>query len=127
MTATNVLFPIPHAQTVSGLTTAPAVSLAHVAHVALFDSKLGIHKVSRHSHNVVIPPYTDAAHPTAWEAVFAQDSINPRNKMAPPGGFGFYIHGPETWQHKLKRRGEWQEVIMSYEVLFEDGWKWQRG
>ncbi|EKM53798.1 polysaccharide lyase family 14 protein [Phanerochaete carnosa HHB-10118-sp] len=127
MTAANVLFPIPHAQIVSGFTTAPAVSLAHVAHVALSDSNLGVHKVSRHSHDVVVPPYADSAHPAAWEAVFAQGSINPGNKTAPPGGFGFYMHGPETWRHELERCGGRQEVVMSYEVLFEDGWEWQRG
>lgn len=129
MTTTSaVLFPIPTSHILSGFTTCPTLSLPHVAHVALSDKALSVHKVSsRFTHNVVVPPHADADHSSAWEAVFAAGSIAPGNKDLPPGGFGLYVRGPSAFKDELARAGDAQEVLMSYEVLFEDGFEWQKG
>lgn len=120
------LFPVPHSHILAGFTTSPTVNLVQITHVSLDDKALGVHKVSpRFTHHIVTPPVADASHPKAWEAVFAAGSIAPGNKDLPPGGFGFYVHGPRQFREELGRHG--QEVIMSYDVLFEQGWEWRKG
>ncbi|GJF00127.1 hypothetical protein PsYK624_164060 [Phanerochaete sordida] len=127
LSLTNVLFPVPHHHILAGFTSAPTLALPHVAQVALSDAALGVHKAGRLPHAVVAPPAADAAHPAAYEAAFARGSINPGNKTAPPGGFGFYVHGPAEWRRALEHHRVQQEVVLSYEVRFEDGWEWQKG
>jgi hypothetical protein len=127
---TNALFPVPPSHIISGFTASPAINIPRIAHVTLADTALGVHKVSsRFTHHVVAPPaaHTDAAHTSAWEAVFVAGSIAPGNKDLPPGGFGFYMHGPPAFRAELAKRKDGQEVITAYEVLFEDGWEWQKG
>lgn len=129
MTTTSaVLFPVPPSHILTGFTTSSTpIQLPQITHVHLSDKELGVHKVaSRFSHAVVPPPVADAAHTHAWEAVFVQGSIAPGNKDLPPGGFGFYMRGPKAFHEQLATTGG-QEVVMSYEVLFEDGWEWQKG
>ena len=123
----NVLFPVLHTQILAGFTTCPTVSLPHITHVAFSNSELGVHRASKNPHHIVTLPQADTSHPRAWEADFAKGSINPSNKTAPPGGFGFYVHGPKAFRHELERHRERQEVVLSYEVLLEDGWGWQKG
>ncbi|TCD66231.1 hypothetical protein EIP91_001634 [Steccherinum ochraceum] len=127
------LFPLPSHLISSGFTTSPtaAADILNVALVPLLDSALGVHKVtSNTTHNVVSPPPStkpDASDPSeAWEAFFPEGSINPGNKEAPRGGFGFYLRGPPQFSQSLKSTLP-QEVIMSYVVMFEEGWMWQKG
>ena len=130
MTTTHaVLFPVPtSSHLLTGFTTSPSITLPQIAHVDLSDRALGVHKAaSRFSHHLVVPPRADDAHARAWEAVFRQGSIAPGNKDQPPGGFGFYMRGPEAFREFLSKSVVQQEVVMSYEVLFEDGWEWQKG
>ncbi|KAI0073586.1 hypothetical protein K474DRAFT_1666433 [Panus rudis PR-1116 ss-1] len=127
---TNViskLLPVPSSAIDCGFST--VLSLTHdipqVSYVPFDDHALGVHKVtSRTTHNVVKPPISDEQHTEAWEAIFHKGSINPGNKEAPPGGFGFYLRGPDEFSGKLR---ESDEVLFSYEVLFEPGWIWQKG
>ncbi|KAI0090833.1 hypothetical protein BDY19DRAFT_905074 [Irpex rosettiformis] len=153
MTATSschLLFPIDPSKILTGFTTSPTISLPNVAHVSLDDKALGVHKAwNRTIHDVVVPPpgLPPNVSPTfssnnnsnpddqgrrqeAWLAHFPAGSINPNNKSAPPGGFGFYVHGPADFHSKLKtlaaRTGGW-EVVMGYEAMFEQGWEWALG
>ncbi|KAJ3528443.1 hypothetical protein NM688_g7999 [Phlebia brevispora] len=119
----SYLFPVPPSLIVSGFTTSTAIKIQNVAHVELSDSMLGVHKVSSQTtHRVVTTPDSKKA----WEAYFPEGSINPGNKQAPAGGFGFYLRGPKAFQDILKREAP-EEVIMGYEVMFEDGWQWRKG
>lgn len=129
LSTSSNLFPVPPAHIISGFTTCPSIQIPNVAHVALQDSVLGVHKVSAHTtHKVVtdIPNNDPQTHPNAWEAIFPQGSINPGNKTSPPGGFGFYMRGPSDFSTILKTERP-AEVFMSYEVMFEEGWQWQKG
>jgi len=106
----------------------------------LSDSNLGVHKVfKKTTHTIVDAPLPNGYNPTsandtntveklqAWEAVYPKDSINPGNSHSPPGGFGFYISGPETFSAQLKGNPSPAEVIISYQVMFQEGWEWARG
>lgn len=130
-TTTQPLFPVSPSRIITGFTTSPDLSLPNVVHVALDDKALGVHKVwSRTSHDVVVPP-PSAANPEdlrheAWLAEFPSGSINPGNKTAPAGGFGFYVHGPKEFHDSLKNEKP-SEVVMAYEVMFEGGWEWALG
>lgn len=118
------LFPVPFTRILSGFTTSTTIVLPNVLRVDLTDPALGVHKITSHTtHRVVKPPGSDV---DAWEAVFPQGSINPGNKTAPLGGFGFYLHGPTAFHKELAENSP-NEVLMSYEVMFEDGWEWQKG
>ena len=119
----SFLFPVPPSRIVSGFTTSTAVHIPNVVNVELSDTVLGVHKVTGHTtHNVVT---TDDGK-QAWEAVFPEGSINPGNKEAPHGGFGFYLKGERTFESALRDQTP-DEVIMSYEVKFEEGWEWRKG
>ena len=126
MTTTSaVLFPVPASHILSGFTTCPTITLPPITHVDLSDTALGVHKAAaRFTHDVVAPPHADADHARAWEAVFAAGSIAPGNRDLPPGGFGLYMRGPRAFADALPAA---QEVLVGYEVLFEDGFEWQKG
>ncbi|OBZ65906.1 hypothetical protein A0H81_14112 [Grifola frondosa] len=83
-----------------------------IARIPLNDTALGVHKVS-----------SGTTHPVA---TFPQGSINPGNKHAPAGGLGFYLHGPNGFAKHLKDHVP-KEVLMSYDVMFEEGWDWRKG
>lgn len=127
------LFPIAHESISSGFTTSPSAA-SHIPAlflVPLQDSALGVHKVtSNTTHKVVTPPppsVSDTSNPTeAWEAFYHAGSINPGNKEAPRGGFGFYLRGPQQFSERLRLEMP-ENVIMSYAVMFEEGWMWQKG
>jgi hypothetical protein len=125
------LFPLPPPRILTGFTTNHVTSIPNVVHVALEDRALGVHKVwSKTAHNVVTPPRStdprQLPRPFAWQAEFPAGCINPGNKTAPAGGLGFYVHGPKAFHDRLKNEKP-AEVIMSYEVMFEDGWESQLG
>ena len=95
----SFLFPVPPSRIASGFTTSTAVRIPNVVNVELSDTALGVHKVTGHTtHNVVT---TDDGK-QAWEAVFPEGSINPGNKEAPHGGFGFYLKGTQTFERALR-------------------------
>ena len=127
------LFPIDPSQIITGFTTSPSVSLPHITYVALGDKTLRVHKVwNRTTHQVVTPPpptthpHDTSSRDKAWLAHFPAGSINPNNKFAPPGGFGFYVHGPKEFHERMKEEKP-REVVMGYEVMFEDGFGWVLG
>ncbi|KAI0343633.1 hypothetical protein BDW22DRAFT_1191647 [Trametopsis cervina] len=123
MTSTS-LFPVDSSRILTGFTTVPSLALPNIAHTPLSDAALGVHRVSPQTTHAVV---ASAGRPQAWEAVFPAGSINPGNKTAPSGGFGFYARGPPEFRAALEVLEEGQEVVLSYEVLFEDGWEWQKG
>ncbi|KAI9063941.1 polysaccharide lyase family 14 protein [Trametes sanguinea] len=124
------MFPIPQSRIAIGFTTSNILNTPHVAVVALSDKELGVHKVtSATTHLLVQPPIPvdgDASR-LAWEAVFPAGSINPGNKSAPPGGFGFYLRGPPAFAQALQDSSVNQEVIMGYDVLFEEDFQFRKG
>ena len=130
------LFAVAPSLVSTGFTTCPAQSLPPVITlVKLADSELGVHRVtSNTTHTLVVPPVPvpggDASTP-AWEALFPQGSINPGNKTAPHGGFGFYVRGPAAFAQALKQLGDEPgapaEVVLNYDVLFEEGFEWVKG
>lgn len=127
----NGLFPVSAASILSGFTTSPAAAsiIPQLSLVSLSDAALGVHKVtSQTTHSVVAPPLSDPNEriTQAWEAFFPAGSINPGNKEAPRGGFGFYLRGPKPFAEKLQKDCP-QEIIMSYAIMFEEGWQWQKG
>ncbi|KZT04825.1 polysaccharide lyase family 14 protein [Laetiporus sulphureus 93-53] len=136
--------------------------LSNIHRVPLTDAALGAHKVSpRTTHNLVNPlsnlssinqgglaisplesqlllsqvPSSQSVRDQelAWEANYPHGSINPASKAAPPGGFGFYLSGPEWFAGQLRevpkspQDARPMEVMMGYEVMFEKGWEWGRG
>jgi len=97
--------------------------------VDLDDSALNVCRVTHGtSHNTVIPPPPTAdlspciLPDKAWEAVYPQGSINPKNHI--PGGFGFYLAGPSDFSELLKGA---KEVLFSYSVMFASDWDWVKG
>ncbi|KDQ56220.1 polysaccharide lyase family 14 protein [Jaapia argillacea MUCL 33604] len=95
--------------------------------VKLSDPSLNVHKISsRTTHNLVAPPSSSFPHiddPTeAWEALYPQGSVNPANTI--PGGFGFYLSGANEFRSRLRTS---KEVLMSYGVMFQEGWEWVKG
>lgn len=126
----EILFPVPASQIISGFTSCSAVINPRVHVFALSDNALGVHKIySRTSHEIVTPPPPRSGHnltQLAWEAIFPEGSINPGNKDTVPGGFGFYLRGPKTFAEQLQNPSH-RDVIMSYSVMFEDGYRWRKG
>ncbi|KAH9925888.1 uncharacterized protein BXZ73DRAFT_49672 [Epithele typhae] len=125
------LFPIPFSRILTGFTTCPTANIPNVHPVDLLDKPLGVHKAtSKTPHHLVVPPIPvpgGSELSPAWEACFSNGSINPGNKTAPPGGFGFYLHGPLPFAKALKELGDEEEVIFSYDVLFDEGFEWVKG
>ncbi|KAF8963165.1 polysaccharide lyase family 14 protein [Flammula alnicola] len=118
---------IPINDFVSGFTTCIHVNHAHIEHVNLGDSELGVHKVaSRTTHKIVRPPSSSgSSHETpslAWEAFYPTGSINP--KAQTPGGFGFYLAGPPAFVKRLETA---TEAIFSYRMMLQDEWEWVKG
>ncbi|KAI0753561.1 hypothetical protein C8Q80DRAFT_1152879 [Daedaleopsis nitida] len=128
------LFSLPSLRIINGFTTCLAQDLpSSVKHAKLSDDELGVHRVtSSTTHTLVTPPLPvpgGNASTLAWEAVFPAASINPGNKSAPHGGFGFYLRGPAAFSDALKRLSDEDdaEVVFSYDVLFEQGFEWVKG
>ncbi|KAI0359309.1 hypothetical protein OH77DRAFT_1017373 [Trametes cingulata] len=124
------LFPVPEARILTGFTTSNLVISPLISTVALSDKELGVHKVtSRTTHRVVEPPVPVQGDEgqRAWEAVFPEGSINPGNSTAPPGGFGFCLRGPPDFARALGDVDTSREVVMGYDVLFEDGFDFRKG
>jgi hypothetical protein len=134
MTGFTHLFPIQDgSRLVNAWTTcdSPLPSeLAHVCRLRLDDRSLGVHKISsKLKHALVTPPLPvdqEAAHTslpnTAWEAVYPAGSVNPAGRI--PGGFGFYLSGPEEFAKALPGA---REVLVSYSCMFERDWEWVKG
>ena len=131
-TAMHPIFPeLPTSRIEVGFTTCPSTRIPGVHPVALSDKVLGAHKVtSSTKHPLTAPPVTvpgSDADALAWEAAFLEGSINPGNKTAPPGGFGFYLTGAAHFAKAVGEAQEGDEVMLSYDVLFEDGFEWVKG
>jgi len=136
MASVSPLFPVSHSRISFGFTTSPLIDIQNVVKVAFSDQSLGVHKVSSATtHRIVRPPPPASTAPSlgslpeyseAWEALFSEGSINPGNKEAPPGGFGFYAHGPPGFLESVNSEAA-EEVLMSYEVMFEENWGWCKG
>ncbi|KLO04817.1 hypothetical protein SCHPADRAFT_911425 [Schizopora paradoxa] len=92
------------------------------------DDVLGVHRVNRQlTHSVVTlpsPPNDDGREQKAWEAFYPAGSANPRGDI--PGGFGFYMHGPEAFAQRLATE-DVVEMAIGYSVLFPDDWEWVKG
>ncbi|TFK45411.1 hypothetical protein OE88DRAFT_1216631 [Heliocybe sulcata] len=123
------LLPIPPNTVTTGFTTSLhlANDVEALAFVALADDALGVHKSSsRLPHPLVTPPKPPPSQgrdrPVAWEAFYPKGSINPSNPI--PGGCGFYLSGPKAFSDAFVNA---KEVVMSYEVLFEEGFEWVKG
>ncbi|KAI0061853.1 polysaccharide lyase family 14 protein [Artomyces pyxidatus] len=104
-----------------------------IPRVPLADSTLGVHKVSQPqllTHRIVVPPQpTDSSTGgsqklplAAWESLYPAGSISPSSPIK--GGFGFYLSGPEAFK---AASADAREVIMGYEVMFEESWEWVKG
>ena len=129
---TPLFSPVATSRISTGFTTCPICELpSAVARVALSDKTLGVHRVtSSTTHNLVTPPITvpgGDGSSQAWEALYLRGSINPGNKTAPHGGFGFYMRGPAPFSDALKGLSPGDEVAFGYDVLFEEGFEWVKG
>lgn len=105
-----------------GFTSAPRSATTldgrRLAHVPLSDAALNVAKETKGtSHEVVDDPPLTNPGSRAWRAVYPEGSINPNNKTAPKGGFGFYIGGPGG---DVAFEGA-REILLSYAVYFEPG------
>lgn len=106
---------------------APALKL-----IALSDSALGVHRAqSNLPRPLVKPPSpvgpTNNALPapkSAYQATYPKGSINPTATI--PGGFGFYLSGEQSFTSKLKGSAP-KEVVMSYRLMLEKGFQFQKG
>lgn len=131
-TMDSLLLPVDHSRILLGFTTSSVINLPNVTRTNLSDQTLGVHKVSSGtSHHIVTPPVFSSpltqheCISEAWEASFPTGSINPGNKKHPLGGFGFYLRGPAEFSNKLEQGVT--EVLMSYEVAFEEEFSWCLG
>ncbi|CAL1711898.1 unnamed protein product [Somion occarium] len=125
----TALFPVPAASIETGFTTSACAAKysSQVTLVDLSDAPLGVHRVNSNlTHELVTPPSADEDHIHAWEAKFPEGSINPGNKHAPLGGFGFHLTGPTGFKRALSELSS-SHVLMSYELMFEPGWEWKKG
>ncbi|KAA1476932.1 hypothetical protein DENSPDRAFT_867438 [Dentipellis sp. KUC8613] len=136
MAVVSAVLPIPLNTIQYAFTTSQLLSSRHseISHTPLKDSALGVHKVSdpKHlPHNLVkppapiAPPSEDEELPEeAWEAIYPAGSINPSAPIK--GGFGFYLSGPQAFKEQVNDKGA-QEVVVGYEVMFQEGWEWVKG
>lgn len=123
------LFPVPSSSVKTGFTTSISAGdkLPHIQILPLLDEVLGVHRVNnRTTHQLTVPPSADDDHAQAWEAFFPEGCINPGNKVAPMGGFGFFMKGPNDFATELGKATS-THVLFSYEVLFESEWEWRKG
>ncbi|KZT27188.1 polysaccharide lyase family 14 protein [Neolentinus lepideus HHB14362 ss-1] len=123
------LLPIPPTSIASGFTTSTTLArdIPVLTLVNLSDDALRVHKSSsRLPHPLVSPPKPPPSQEkcdfVAWEAFYPKGSINPSSAV--PGGFSFYLSGSQSFSNAL---GEAKEVVMSYEVLFAEGFEWVKG
>ncbi|KAG9035943.1 hypothetical protein FRB95_010151 [Tulasnella sp. JGI-2019a] len=111
----------------SGFTSAPqSISLDRhrLTYVPLSDAALNVTKASAGtSHEIVDNLPLTSPGTQAWRAIFPEGSINPANKIAPKGGFGFYMGGPSA---NLSFENA-TEILLSYAVYFEPGFEFVRG
>lgn len=132
--------PTSSSRLITGFTTSrsPHPTQPGLTHLPLEDFALGVHKVSKGtSHKLVAAHATgseqrEEGESSVWEAFFPEGSVNPGNKHAPLGGFGFYLSGGEGFAKALKESvgragGEVVDVVMGYEVFFQEGWEWGKG
>ncbi|KAF7299826.1 hypothetical protein HMN09_00989300 [Mycena chlorophos] len=142
------LLPVPHYK--SAFTTCTSLAVPAVEHLPLDDASLGVHKISSRTHHPLVKPPapatskstladqtqsqepldSDAASrsedPTlAWEAFYPKGSINPAGAL--PGGFGFFLGGPEEFAAKLTVQGGATHVVLSYRMMLQEGWEWVKG
>ncbi|KAG8862228.1 hypothetical protein FRB96_001807 [Tulasnella sp. 330] len=109
----------------SGFTSAPGLDGPNgLTYVPLSDDTLNIAKVSKETTHEIVEdlPLADPG-TKAWRAVFPEGSINPNNKTAPKGGFGFYLGGPGG-DFAFENA---KEILFSYAVYFEPGFEFVRG
>jgi len=123
------LFPALPPSSPYAWSTCESVCSSRIRLVDLDDNALNVCRVTHGtSHNTVIPPPPTAdlspyiLPDKAWEAVYPQGSINPKNHI--PGGFGFYLAGPSDFSELLKGA---KEVLFSYSVMFASDWDWVKG
>ncbi|PPR02089.1 hypothetical protein CVT24_011223 [Panaeolus cyanescens] len=98
----------------------------------LADKVLQVHKsASRTPHPLVEPPPPSCISPIpppfppprkAWEAFYPEGSINPSARI--PGGFGFYLKGPDQFSLEL---GAATEAVFSYRMMLQGEWDWVKG
>ncbi|EPQ55437.1 hypothetical protein GLOTRDRAFT_129709 [Gloeophyllum trabeum ATCC 11539] len=95
-----------------------------IGRTPLSDAVLGVHNSSAHlPHPLTTPPLPPpSCGEVAWEAFYPAGSVNPSSAI--PGGFGFYLGGPEGFRYEIAGA---REVLMEYEVLFEEGFAWGKG
>ena len=120
----SLLFPTEK-QLQNAWTTCSNIEKPGVEILPLDDQELQVHKVtSSTSHHLVSPPsgVGSTAPTVAWEAFYPKGSINPKNSI--PGGFGFYLAGPEGFRARLKPANE---VLFSYSVMFDKDWDFVKG
>jgi hypothetical protein len=121
--------PLPVERLECAFTTSPALHQCYpsVVHVPLSDKVLGVHKnTASLPHDVVkppCPPFGDQ-HAQAWEAFYPAGSYKPSGPIK--GGFGFYLSGTELFREALAN-GMAEEVIMAYDVFFEENFDWVKG
>ncbi|VDB91484.1 unnamed protein product [Peniophora sp. CBMAI 1063] len=124
------LLPIPSNRLTHAFTSSPSISQHHptIAPTPLTDKALGIHKITSGLTHAVVspptpPPSSASGSAKAWEAVYPAGSYKPSGPIK--GGFGFYLSGPERFREALE--GGAEEVVVGYEVLFEDGFDFVKG
>ena len=110
-----------------GFTTCKHIQHPKIQLFDLDDHQLGVHKVSsKTTHNVVQPPLVNSGSlpspETAWEAFYPKGSINPSADI--PGSFSFYLSGPREFADRLEAASE---AVMSYRMMLQDGWEWNKG
>jgi hypothetical protein len=120
----SALLPVLPNSILVGFTTCQDQLHEHprIAQVQIFDdSSLGVHKTSH--PDILKHPTVTRDGRLAWEALYPQGSINPGGEKK--GGFGLYLEGPKSFADALKTHA--REVIIGYEVFFENGFEWAKG
>jgi hypothetical protein len=130
----DYLLPIENHPFTQGFTTSESLHQYNgkIIRVLLSDDSLSVHKITKQgSHNLVTPPPSTSRNPNdplalpkeAWEAFYAEGSINPSAEVK--GGFGFYLNGPEGFKEALESGKT--EAVMSYRMMLEKGWECVKG
>lgn len=139
---------VPVTTFLHGFTTSPVLASSNcddlnppppLSHVELGDEeRLGVHKTSGRTRHELVkdlpepvssssgdPPERHLPPPSeAWQASYPKGSINPSASI--PGGFGFYLSGPQRFKHSIEDEAA-TEVVMSYRVMFQADWEWRKG
>lgn len=120
----SFLFPATHNYSEAWTTSSNIVN-PNVRKVDLSNEALGVRRINARppSCDVVPAPNVSSDNPQkAWRAFFPKGSINPKGEI--PGGFGFYLGGPNFFEEQLQSA---QEVIFGYSILFQEDWEWVKG